>query len=857
MNLFKEAFFDVPIGTEVERDVTIEYEMMYNDTNGYGAYSVTDNFDENSVFNISGIFVKPLVVGQTYLIKGSVCEYRKQKQLKVNKVIISRPQTKKGIITYLRTLDKIGEKRAELIFNTFGVESIDVLMKNPERVVKEIKRVSKDLATNWQNQLKELIESDQVLSKLYDFGLSVKESKKIFEVLGDDAVEKIEENPYVLSKLVRGFGFEKCDRIARMVGISPTSPFRVVEGVIHTLKQASIEGHCYLKEDELVEEAKKILDVRLTYQEMVRLSRDNAGKSSFYYEVGKREYLIKYDELMSCIYDFQGEQNRNKKSKYRYPLETMTDDIINESIDSLRAQGRIMLDIAKIDDNGLITLENRVYLKELYKAEIEVAMKILELSQDEDIFTREEVESTLDEILKRDNVVLEEMQREACISFNTSLGGFCLLIGSAGTGKTFTLKYILEVARLLRQKRLIKPPKMNIYAPTGKASKVASKATGMDCSTIHKGLGYNPATSDFEYNEDNPFESDIIICDESSMLDIRLANSFFRAIKNGSKVILMGDIKQLASVGPGNVLKDIMQSDSAKVVELKVVKRQGLDSGIIENANNIIDKKPIVTCEHTKDAYFLPRESNSSCQKTLIQSIYNILNNRKIEFNEIQVLSPQRSGALGVYVLNYLMQKEFNPGNNEITVPALKFTTRLNETEIEQTYQLNFKKGDKIINTKNDYDLEQYRKDGYGNLVKQKSTGITNGECGVIENIERISKNIEGKPKLLTIMTVKYEDFYAKYEDDFSDLEHAYCLTIHKSQGSAWRAVVLPFSNSHFNMLDNNLIYTAWTRAREFAVAIGQSQAVIRGVKKSNASKRNTTLSDRLQGKIGYTPTVS
>lgn len=856
MNLFKEVFFDVPIGTEIERDVTVEYEMMYNDTNGYGAYAVSDNVDEGCVFNISGIFVKPLVVGQTYLVKGYISEYRKQKQLKVNKVVVSRPQTKKGIITYLRTLDKIGEKRAEVIFNTFGVESIDVLMKQPDRVVKEIKRVSKDLAHNWQNQLKELIETDQVFAKLYDFGLSVKEAKKIFEKLGDDAVDKIEENPYILSKLVKGFGFEKCDRIARTIGISPTSPFRVAEGIIHTLKQSSFEGHCYLKEDILLELSKDVLDIRLTYQEMVKLSKENTGKHSFYYTVGKTEYLIKYDELMASIYNFQGEKNRLKKSKHRYPLELMSKDILSDSIDSLRAQGRIVLDTCKIEDEGILSIENRIYLKELYVSEIEVAMKVLELSEDKERFTREEVEAVLDDILERDNIVLEDMQREACISFNMSLGGFCLLIGSAGTGKTFTLKYILEVARVLRENHLIKAPKMKIYAPTGKASKVASKATGMNCSTIHKGLGYNPATGDFEHNEENPFEADVIICDESSMLDIRLANSFFKAIKDGSKVILMGDIKQLASVGPGNVLKDIMNSNSVKVVELAVVKRQGLDSGIIENANNIINKQPIVTCEKTKDAYFLPRESNSNCQKTLIQSIYNILNNKKIEFNEIQVLSPQRSGALGVYVLNYLMQKEFNPDNNEIVVPALKFTTRLNEIEPEQTYVLNFKKNDKIINTKNDYDLEHYKKDSYGNLVKIKGTGITNGECGIIENIERISKNVDGKPTLSTVITVKYEDFYAKYEDDFSDLEHAYCLTIHKSQGSAWKAVVLPFSNSHFNMLDNNLIYTAWTRAREFAVAIGQSQAIARGVKKSNASKRNTTLCDRLEGKIGYSSSI-
>lgn len=852
MDIFKNVLSDVSIGEEIERDITVEYEIMYNESNGYGAYAVSDNLDETSYFNISGIFAKALVVGQTYIIKGSVCEYKGKKQIKVNKTVMSRPQTQRGIITYLRTLEKIGEKRAEKIYNTFGAESIDVLMKNPDRVVKEIKRVSKDLALSWQQQLKNLIESDQVLAKLYDFGLTVKEAKKIFELLGEGAVDKIEENPYMLSTLVKGFGFEKCDRIAREVGIAPDSPFRIAEGIIHTLKQSSFDGHCYLKEDVLIGLTKELLDIKLTYQEMTKLAKENAGKYSFAYAMGKRNYTIKYDELMSSLYDFQYENNKIKKAKHRYTLEFIPENLISDSLDSLRVQGRIMLDSAKIEVNGVKDIENRIYLKELYKAEIEVAMKILQLSDDEQRFTREEVEGVLNDILERDNVVLEEKQREACISFNMGIGGFCLLIGSAGTGKTFTLKYILEVGRALRQNHLIKAPKIQIYAPTGKASKVASKATQMNCSTIHKGLGYNPGTGDFEHNEENPFNSDVIICDESSMLDIKLANSFFKAIRNGSKVILMGDIKQLASVGPGNVLKDIMNSDSAKVVELEVIKRQGLDSGIIENANNIIKRQPIVSCEKTKDAYFLPRESNSSCQKTLIQSIYNILNNRKIEFNEIQVLSPQRSGALGVYALNYLIQQEFNPDNNDIVVPALKFTMRLNEMEVEKTYTLNFKKNDKVINTKNDYDLEQYKKDSYGNLVKIKNTGITNGECGIIEKIERITKNIDGKPSLSTIMIVRYEDFYAKYTDDFGNLEHAYCLTIHKSQGSAWRAVVLPFTNSHYNMLDNNIIYTGWTRAREFAVGIGQSQAVARGVKKSNASKRNTTLEDRLRGNIGY-----
>lgn len=852
--LFKEAFFDIPVGTEIEKDVTIEYEMMYNDSNGYGAYAVTDTLDEFCSFNISGIFAKRLVVGQTYLVKGVISVYANNKQIKVSRITSSRPQTRKGIITYLRTLNKVGEKRAELIYRTFGIESIDVLIKNPERVVEEISRVGIDLALDWQRQLKEMVESDQIISKLYDYGLTVNESKKVFEKLGEDSIDKISENPYILSKLVRGFGFEKCDRIARTVGIPANSPFRISEGIIHTLKQSSMEGNCYLENDKLIKDSKNILDIRLTYIEMMRLSKEYAGKDSFVYTIGNTEYSIKYNDLMRSIYGYSQERKKSKKNEHRYKLEDISDNAILESIDALRVQGRIVVDVAQDEDGGQEKAQSRIYLRELYKAEIEVAMKILELADDEEIFSREEVEEVLDGILSRDNVILEDMQREACIEFNTGLGGFCLLIGSAGTGKTFTLKYILETAKELRKRqRGKKSTEIKVYAPTGKASKVASKATGMDCSTIHKGLGYNPSTSDFEHNGENPFEANTIVCDESSMLDINLANSFFEAIKIGSKVILMGDIKQLASVGPGNVLKDIMNSGAVKVVELKVIKRQGLDSGIIENANNIIEKKPIVTCERTKDAYFLARDTYSGCQRTLIQSVHNLLNNRNIEFNEIQILAPQRNGALGVYILNYIMQQEFNPGNNDVVIPALKFKARLNEREEERLFVLNFKKGDKVINTKNYYDLEQYQMDSLGKLVKQKNVGITNGECGVIHSIEKITKHVEGKSKQVTKMIVKYEDFYAIYEDDFADLEHAYCLTIHKSQGSAWRAVVLPFSTAHFN-LDNNLIYTAWTRAREFAVAIGQPKAVMMGINKSNASKRNTTLCDRLQGKIGYSP---
>lgn len=848
--MFGNPLNDFEVGQEVEKNITVDYEMMFNESNGYGAYAVTDAEDEFSSFNISGVFAKRLIIGQSYLVKGTISIYSNSKQIKVTRVSSSRPQTRRGIITYLKTLDKVGDKRAELIFEKFGLECIDILMNNPDKVKKEIPRVGKDLALNWQSQLKEMLESDKVITRLYDFGLTVNEAKKIYEKLGDNSVDIISENPYILSKTIRGFGFEKCDKLARIIGVKANSPFRIAEGIIHTLKQSSMDGHCFLYKSELCKIAKNFLDVRLTHIEMTKLSREFCGKDVALYSLGSIKYEIPYKDLMMSLNLYNIENKKSKKNELRYKIEDISESSIIECLNSLFEEKRIVIEkkseTLDIDDD-------RIYLTEHYLNEIRVAMKVFQLADTQNDFEPEVVESVLDEILERDGVVLEEKQREACIGFNTSLGGFCLLIGSAGTGKTFTLKYILNTAIELR-KRFSKRNKasINIYAPTGKASKVANKSTGRECSTIHRGLGFNPETNYFNHTEENPLDCNILVCDESSMLDISLAKAFLEAIKNGSLVIFMGDIKQLASVGPGNVLKDIMYSGIAKVVELNVHKRQGVDSGIIENANNIIEKRAIVTCEKTRDAYFLNRETYSGCQKAVIQSVHNILNNVGIEFNEIQILSPQRNGPLGVYMLNYLMQREFNPGNNEVTIPALRFKGRLNERySEEQIFTLEFKIGDKVINTKNSYDLEQYKLKENGSF-EEIGIGVINGECGVIYDIRKTDKNIGGKIKNVTQIIVQYDDFYTIYEDDFGDIEHAYCLTIHKSQGSAWKAVILPFSTSHYN-LDNNLIYTAWTRAREFAVAIGSKKSVMMGINKSNASKRNTSLKERLEGKVGLT----
>lgn len=854
MNIkFLDGIFDgVDVGTEMEIVASIEKKIMHASDTGYGVYIAEDvSVKYGGDFKIIGTFPIPLEEDRIYKLIGRVEEDKRKssnygggsngKQLYVTKYIAIKPETKEGVIKYLKTIKGISKVKAGQIYNAFGADSIEVLMNDPARVVAEIPKVGEKTALKWQKEIKLSIQVNAILVNLMDYGLTMKEAEKLYKAFGDDVIEKIENNPYVLIEHVRGFGFEKCDKIAMNIGISPGSPFRLQEGILHTLRQESLKGHCYLPMPELLKKAKDVLDLKLTFQEMEQYVTKKSEEEFFTHKLGKENYLIEYNELVKFYNRYINEKYMSRKAQYRYPLVGFSlGDIELEVNTIITSQQRLVLD----GDN--------VYLRDLYEAEVSVANKVLELCGETLKFKDDVVKKCLKEITDEQGLDLEAMQEKACLEANSQDGGFLILNGSAGTGKTFTLNIILELYKRVRYKHGLAKPKILVFAPTGKASKVASKAINMPCQTIHRGLGTNPEGGGFMHNANNPFKADVVVCDETSMLDIKMAKHFLTAIREGTKVIFMGDTKQLASVGAGNVLRDLIESDRVPVITLNVIKRQGKQSGIVENANRIINKQIIQNPgpNSPKDSFFLEKYTDSGSRRTVIDSIYRIINNIKIEFDEIQVLSPQRSGALGVWALNHLLQEVFNPYDaikHNVVIPAHKFKIRIDGKD-EQELSLNFRVGDKVMNTRNNYDLEHYEKQEDGSLKRVEECGITNGECGVIDSIERIIVVDEEteKEETSTQMVVKYDDFYAIYTDDFQDLEHSYCMTIHKSQGSAWKAVVMPVSRSHTNMLDNNLIYTGWTRAREFAVAIGDKNALIRGVQKSNAMKRYTSLALRL-----------
>lgn len=866
----------LPKNTPIKKVLIPLHEISYMESSGFGAYVCEDTAirqgqKDPDEMNISGEFVAPLILGQTYHVEGVIREYRGENQIKVEKIWNVRPVGKRGTIAYLQTLKGL-KKKAELIYEEFGDESIKMLIENPMIVAKRVSGIGKRSVLGWKEQLDLLAESQQTISTLLGWGLSMKQAKKLYDKYKDGIVAKIEENPYFLAQEVRGYGFETCDRIAKEIGISPKSPFRLQEGLLHVLKQSTSQGHCYLPLEELLVNSMGVLTIKLTYQEMKRFAREYSGKKSFEYSWGNPEkfltgnlldpdeqtniFTIDYDRMVECLYNYEHERKNINKDSHRYVVCRIDVDDLSPEIQAIASQRRIIYEEDIIEDDTVADNKEksddkkpkkntRVYLKQMFYDEVKVAQRVVALAEKETIFTRAEVEKVLDEVLKEKNIVLEEKQRVACIEFNLYKGGFSLLIGSAGTGKTFVLLIILEVKKRLYKKRFKKDLNTGImvFAPTGKASRVASKATGMECVTVHRGLGYNPG-SGFAFNEEDPLPADVLVVDESSMLDVSLCRSLLEAIANGTQIIFMGDTKQLPSVGAGNVLKDLIASGIVDVIMLDVVKRQGLLSGIVRTANDIIAGRMIDSYKDTNDSFVWKKETVSGCQSAIVDAVRKVLTFDGFSHEEIQVLIPQRKGSVGTYMMNYILQKEFNPGNDDVKVFWDKFEATPNEkVDIPQTYELYFKKNDKVIHVKNNYDMVLYDRDMFGGYVKTDKTGITNGECGIIEDIQIIPGEKKGEETKKVI--VRYEGYYCIYEDDFSELELAWALTVHKSQGSAWKAVVVPMMTQYWKMLDNSILYTAVTRARDFLCVIGQTRAIETAIKTHNSVKRYTHLENR------------
>ena len=464
-----------------------------------------------------------------------------------------------------------------------------------------------------------------------------------------------------------------------------------------------------------------------------------------------------------------------------------------------------------------------IYPAQYYYLELNTARMLREL----DIFCPEDekiVERRIVQIEKETGTVLDEMQKKAV---QEAAGhGLLILTGGPGTGKTTTINAIIRYFEG-------EGAEIRLAAPTGRAAKRMTEATGYEAQTIHRLLELSGMPEDdregqpihFERNAENPLETDVIIIDEMSMVDIHLIHSLLMAITAGTRLILVGDENQLPSVGPGNVLRDIIRSGQFPVVELKKIFRQASESDIVVNAHKINKGEQVEINNKSRDFFFLKRYDADIIIRVVIALIQEKLP-KYVEAKpfEIQVLTPMRKGLLGVERLNQILQRYLNPPD------ASK-----KEKEIGQGL---FREGDKVMQVRNNYQLEWEIRGRYG-IPIEKGVGVFNGDTGIIKTINEFAETAE----------VEFEDGrWAEYSfKQLDELELAYAVTIHKSQGSEYPAVIIPLLSGPRMLMNRNLLYTAVTRARKCVTVVGSEETFREMIRNEKQQRRYSSLDRRIQ----------
>lgn len=477
--------------------------------------------------------------------------------------------------------------------------------------------------------------------------------------------------------------------------------------------------------------------------------------------------------------------------------------------------------ILKEKEEGVLVYPSRFYYLELNTARMLRELNVI-CPEDENL-----VQRRIAQIEKETGTILDEMQKKAVTE--AASHGLFILTGGPGTGKTTTINAII---RFFEGEGM----DLRLAAPTGRAAKRMTEATGYEAQTIHRLLELSGLPEDerenrevhFERNADNPLEADAVIIDEMSMVDIHLMHSLLLAVTAGTRLILVGDENQLPSVGPGNVLRDIIRSGMFPVVELKKIFRQASESDIVVNAHKINRGEQVVLDNKSRDFFFLKRQNADVIIRVLIALIQEKLP-PYVEAKpfDIQVLTPMRKGLLGVERLNQILQRYLNPPD------AAK-----KEREYGQGL---FREGDKVMQIKNNYQLEWEIRGKY-NIPVEKGVGVFNGDTGILKSLNEFAETAE----------VEFEDGrWAEYSfKQLEELELAYAVTIHKSQGSEYPAVVMPLLSGPRMLLNRNLLYTAVTRARKCVTIVGSEDTFREMIKNEKQQMRYSSLDLRLQEEL-------
>lgn len=503
--------------------------------------------------------------------------------------------------------------------------------------------------------------------------------------------------------------------------------------------------------------------------------------------------------------------------KYVKELLKVEDDDIEHCLIDLNVKEEIVIE--KRED------ENWVYSKEIYDAEANIASKLILLDSAQNIKRISGFDSELEKIEKAGNINLSAKQKEAIQAINSN--NVVIITGGPGTGKTTIIKNVIDIYKSHGKKVVL-------CAPTGRAAKRMTEMTGEEAKTLHRLLEIGKIEKDNEFTIMNyevaPIDADVIIVDEASMVDIYLMNYLLNGIYQGTKLILVGDTDQLPSVGPGSVLKDIINSERIKTIFLGEIFRQAAQSKIIVNSHRVNDGEYFLDKEEQeglKDDFFYIKEKS---QDIMLDQIISLCKGRLKNFGDydffenIQILSPTKKGLLGTKELNKKLQEELNPSSDE-----------KNEKKVGEVI---FREGDRVMQVKNNYDI-YWEKGNTLSLTYESGTGIFNGELGKIVKIDFLNKQIK------ILFDDEKEAWYAF--SDMDQIEHAYAITVHKAQGSEFDVVIMVVTQSSAMLLTRNLLYTGLTRAKKLLILIGNDNVVKFMIQNADTKIRNTGLEYKLK----------
>ncbi|MCM3642575.1 MULTISPECIES: ATP-dependent RecD-like DNA helicase [Priestia] len=702
---------------------------------------------------VTGYFPK-LNEDEVYTFYGDFKEHPKfGLQFHVEQFKKELPQSRQGVVQYLSSdlFHGIGKKTAENIVDALGERAIFRILQN-ESVLKEVPRLSADKAEALVTQLREHQGLEEVMVKLTDLGFGPQLSMKIFQAYKQEALEIVQNNPYQLVEDIQGIGFSRADELGKRLGMATNHPDRLRAGILYVIEQECNQmGHVYVTADQLYRKTAELL----------------------------------------------------RKSRY----ENLSEMDLTREVDALKA------------DKKLIIQDEKIYFPPLFYAEkgvVKAIQKIMAQTQYEEQFPESEFLLALGELEERLDVQYAPSQRKG---IQTALmSPMLLLTGGPGTGKTTVIKGIVELYAELHgcslnpgdYKKDEAFPVL-LVAPTGRAAKRMSEATGLPAVTIHRLLKWN-GQEGFDHNEENPIDGKLLIVDEVSMVDLWLAHQLFKSLPANLQVILVGDEDQLPSVGPGQVLKDLLSSEVVPTVRLTDVYRQAEGSSIIDLAHEIKKGKlPEDLSRQQGDRSFIRCQGQHITN--VVQQVCGNALKKGYTAKDIQVLAPMYKGPAGIDKLNEVLQELFNPASEQ--------RRELKHGDI--TYRV----GDKVLQ-----------------LVNQPDSNVFNGDMGEIVSVFFAKENTE-KQDMLVISYEGNEVTYTK--QDFNQITHAYCCSIHKSQGSEFPIVVLPIVKSYYRMLRRNLLYTAVTRSKQFLILCGEDEAFQLGLSRNEDSVRQTNLQPLLR----------